>query len=151
MQATPLFRLSIAAVALAAFASTAPAQAQEATRADMRTAVLAARARGELVPAGEAVQPFARITTASERSRAEVRAEVLQARAEGELVPAGEGMAMQTTWPTSTLARAEVKEAVRIARQRGELVPAGEGIGPVERHAHAYPARSASYAANRAR
>jgi len=58
---------------------------------------------------------------------------------------------MQTTWPTSTLARAEVKEAVRIARQRGELVPAGEGIGPVERHAHAYPARSASYAANRAR
>ena len=63
--------------------------------------------------------------------------------------PAGEGAIVQTTWVPSMLARAEVKETVRIARQRGELIPAGEGIGPVERHA--YPSRSASYAANRAR
>jgi len=62
MQAKPLFRLSIAAMAFVAFASAAPAQAQDSTRADMRSAVLAARARGELVPAGEAVQPFARVT-----------------------------------------------------------------------------------------
>jgi hypothetical protein len=60
-------------------------------------------------------------------------------------------MVAQTTWVPSLLARAEVKESVRIARQRGELVPAGEGVGLVERHAHAYPARSASYAANRPR
>ena len=151
MQAKPLFRLSIAAMAFVAFASAAPAQAQDSTRADMRSAVLAARARGELVPAGEAVQPFARVTATSERSRADVRNEVLQARAQGDLVPAGEAMVAQTTWVPSLLARAEVKESVRMARQRGELVPAGEGIGPVERHAHGYPARSASYAANRPR
>jgi hypothetical protein len=150
MQAKVL-RLSIAAIAFTAFAAAAPAQAQTFTRADMRAAVLAARASGELVPAGEAVQPFAHLTTTSERSRAEVRNEVLQARAEGALVPAGQGISAQTTSVPSMLARAEVKETVRIARQRGELVPAGEGIGPVERHADAYPARSASYAANRRR
>ena len=60
MQAKPLFRLSIAAFTLAAFASTAPVQAQASTRADMRAAVLAARAHGELVPAGEGVVPVAR-------------------------------------------------------------------------------------------
>ena len=151
MQAKPLLRLSIAAIAFAAFASTAPAQAQTTTRADMHAAVLAARARGELVPAGEAVQPFTHMTTTSERSRTDVRQEVLQARAEGELVPAGEAMAAQTTWVPSVLARAEVKESVRVARQRGELVPAGEGVGPVERHARAHSTRNDSYAANRSR
>jgi len=151
MQAKPLFRLSIAAFTLAAFASTAPVQAQASTRADMRAAVLAARAHGELVPAGEAIEPLVHTTSTSERSRADVRDEVLQARAQGELVPAGEAMAAQTSWVPSTLARAEVKEAVRIARQRGELVPAGEGVVPVARNAHASPTGIASYAANHPR
>ena len=151
MQAKSLLRLSIAALTFAAFASTVPLQAQASPRADRTAAVLAARARGELVPAGEAVQPFAHLATTSERSRADVREETLQARAEGELVPAGEAMAAQTSWVPSVLARAEVKESVRVARQRGELVPAGEGIGPVERHARAYSARSDSYAANHSR
>ena len=51
----------------------------------------------------------------------------------------------------SMLARAEVKESVRLARQRGELIPAGQGTGPTEWHARGYPARSASFAANRPR
>ena len=90
--------------------------------------------------------------TGEQRSRADVRHEVLQARADGELVPAGEGMRFDARAASvSLLARAEVKESVRVARQRGELTPAGEGMGPTERQAHAYPARSASYAANRAR
>jgi len=147
MQAKSVFRLSIVAVAFAATA--AVAQDQAPTRADMKAAVVAARARGELVPAGEAVQPFARATTTSARSRTDVRDEVLQARAQGELVPAGQGMRVETTWVPSMLARAEVKESVRLARQRGELIPAGEGIAT--RHAGAYPARSAAYAANRPR
>ena len=150
MQAKPLFRLSIAAFTLAAFASTAPVQAAS-TRADMRAAVLAARAHGELVPAGEAIETLVHTTSASERSRADVRDEVLQARAQGELVPAGEAMAAQTTGAPSTLARAEVKETVRIARQRGELVPAGEGVVPVARNAHATATGIASYAANHPR
>jgi hypothetical protein len=151
MQAKPLFRLSIAAFALAALASTAPVQAQASTHADARAAVLAARAHGELVPAGEAVEPLVNTTWMSERSRADVRNEVLQARAEGELVPAGEATVARTSWVPSTLARAEVKEAVRIARQRGELVPAGESVAPAERNPQAYPARTASYAANHPR
>jgi len=152
MQAKHLFKLSIVAVAFAAAASGAAAQTQRPTRADMGTAVLQARARGELVPAGEAVQPFAmHTTTASQRTRADVRSEVLQARADGELIPAGHGMNFDAPTAPSMLARAEVKESVRVARQRGELIPAGEGIGPVELHAHGYPARSASYAANRPR
>jgi hypothetical protein len=151
MNATHLFKLSIVAVAFAAAAGGAAAQSQAPTRADMNAAVMAARARGELIPAGEAVQPFARTTIGSTRSRADARREVLQARADGELIPAGEGMSFDAPTAPSLLARADVKESVRLARQRGELIPAGEGMGPVEWQARGYPARSASYAANRPR
>ncbi|HEX4234371.1 MAG TPA: hypothetical protein VH041_08685 [Caldimonas sp.] len=152
MNAKHLFQLSLVAVALAAAATGAAAQSRAPTRADGRAAVLQARAAHDLIPAGEATEPFAaRITAGAQRSRQDVRNEVLLARASGELVPAGQGMRLEAPSTLSFLARAEVKDSVRVARQRGELIPAGEGMGPVEWHARGDPARSASYAANRPR
>jgi hypothetical protein len=150
MNAKQVFQLSIVAVALAA--ATPFAAAQEMTRADVKAAVLQARARHELVPAGQGMAPDFAATTAMQRSRQDVRAEVLQARADGDLVPAGQGMRFDVALPVPPmLARAEVKEGVRLARQRGELIPAGEGTRPTEHVAHGYPARSSSYASNRPR
>jgi hypothetical protein len=152
MNAKQLFQLSIVAAALVTATPFAAAQDQAVSRADVKAGVMQARARGELVPAGEAVQPFAAFVASGERSRQDVRAEVLQARADRELVPAGQGALFDAAMPApSLLARAEVKEGVRVARQRGELIPAGQGAGPVERTAHGYPARSSSYASNRPR
>jgi hypothetical protein len=153
MNAKHLFRLSLVAVAFAAAAPFASAEGDSPTRADTKAAVLQARARGELIPAGQAVEPFAvHGTTADTRSRADLRAEVLQARAEGELVPAGQGMRFDATAALpSMLARAEVKETVRVARANGDLIPAGQGTGPTERQAHATSLRSASYAFKRMR
>ena len=151
MNAKQVFRFSIVAVALAAAAPFAAAQGQSPTRAEVKAGVLQARARGELVPPGQAVQPFAVQSTGMQRSREDVRQEVLQARADGELIPAGQGAGFDVPSTLSMLARAEVKETVRLARQRGELIPAGEGMGPVEWHAKGYPSRSSSYASNRPR
>ncbi|MGZ8259284.1 MAG: hypothetical protein ACXWUL_01890 [Caldimonas sp.] len=151
MNAKHLFRFSIVAAALVAAAPYAVAQERAATRADVRAAVLQARAEGTLIPPGQGVRPSFQPQTYAERTREDVRREVLQARADGELVPAGQGSPFTPAAMPTMLARAEVKDTVRLARQRGELVPAGEGMGPVEWHAKGYPARSASFAANRPR
>ncbi|MGZ8260398.1 MAG: hypothetical protein ACXWUL_07600 [Caldimonas sp.] len=151
MNATQLFRFSIVAAALVAAAPYAGAAERAATRADVKAAVLQARAEGTLIPPGQGARPHFQAETFAQRTREDVRREVLQARADGELVPAGQGSPYAPATTLSMLARAEVKDTVRLARQRGELVPAGEGMGPVERHAKGYPARSASYAANRPR
>jgi hypothetical protein len=140
MNAKQLLTVSIIAGALAAAAIAS--QAQTVTRADVNASVLAARARGELIPAGEAIQPFALRSTGAGRARKDVRNEVLSARADGALVPAGEGMT--TDAPTvSLLARADVRESVREARLNGELIPAGEGMRPADRQARAHRARGA--------
>jgi hypothetical protein len=127
------FSLSILAVALAAAASGALAAdpAGNPTRAEVKAGVLQARAHGQLMPAGEASQPFPTAAGTSTLSARQVRDETLMARAHGELVPAGEGS--PEIAPTGTqMARADVKEATRQARLNHELVPAGEGVGPVE-------------------
>ena len=134
MNAKQLLTVSIIAGALAAAAITT--QAQTVIRADVNASVLQARARGELVPAGEAIRPFAPGSTGAERRRQDVRNEVLSARADGALVPAGEGMTRGAP-SVSVLARAEVRESVREARLNGGLIPAGEGMGPVEGRTHA--------------
>jgi hypothetical protein len=139
MNAKHFLSLSIIAAALAAGSAV---EAQTVTRGDTNTGVLQARARGELIPAGEAISPFAAPSRRAERTRQEVRNEVLSARASGALVPAGEGLAMEPVTP-SILARAEVRESVREARLRGELIPAGEGMGPTEWQARAHVARGA--------
>jgi hypothetical protein len=145
MNAKQAFTVSIVAAVLAAGLATA-AQAQAVTRADMKASVLQARARGELIPAGEAVEPFAAPSAHAERTRQDVRDEVLAARAGGTLVPAGEGMPAEPA-SVSLLARAEVRESVREARLHGELIPAGEGMGPREWQARAHSVRGA-FAAN---
>jgi hypothetical protein len=120
------------------------------TRAQVVRSVLAARAAGTLLPAGEGPQgpgyPQAGATTSS-LTRAQMKAEVLQARATGTLLHAGsvapeEEMAFAQAHPsTSTLTRAQVKAEVLQARADGELIPAGEAeysaMAPLEHTIHA--------------
>jgi hypothetical protein len=132
------FYLSLVAAALAATASSALAAEPAAgpSRAEVKASVLAARANGELRPAGEATQPFASRAGTPVASYREVREETLLARAHGQLVPAGEGSPYVAETGTQ-MARADVKEATRQARINHELIPAGEGMGPVETVARA--------------
>ena len=135
--------LAALTIALALVASAGQALAADEaagpTRAAVKASVLAARARHEPTPAGEASQPFAAPAAGAARSFADVRSETLGARAHGLLVPAGEGSpAFEVTG--TRLARADVKESTRQARLSHELVPAGEGIGPTEQMARG-PAR----------
>jgi hypothetical protein len=136
MQVKQLFALT--ALALAAGAVLADQAAVPLTRAEVEQSVLAARAAGTLMPAGEGDYPDNMHIDAapSGRTRAQARAEVLQARAEGTLRHAGEEdpeelMAYDQKHPsTSLLTRAEVKAEVLQARADGELIPAGEGEYP---------------------
>jgi hypothetical protein len=127
----------LALTTLAIAAGTALAQDNSLTRADVRQQVLAARAAGTLIPAGEGIAPGYPTSgdRASTLSRSQVKAGVLQARASGELQPAGEGTPenrayAQAVSTPSTLARADVKADVLEARANGELIPAGEGVYP---------------------
>ncbi len=77
------------------------------TRADVEAEVLAARAAGELIAAGEAEDlPIAQASRGAVLARATVKADVLAARAAGALVPAGEGPSAEG------LARAQRKARV---------------------------------------
>src|ERR1700742_2151695 len=60
------------------------------TRAEVKQSVLAARAAGDLIPAGEGFDYPAPVQSHSSVSRSELRHEVLQARADGSLRHAGE-------------------------------------------------------------
>ncbi|MEQ1682277.1 MAG: hypothetical protein ABL916_01410 [Burkholderiaceae bacterium] len=64
------------------------------SRADVAADVIAARASGRLLAAGEAADPATRFDTATTPilARAAVKADVIAARASGDLVPAGEGL-----------------------------------------------------------
>ena len=108
------------------------------TRAEVRQAVLAARANGTLRHAGEAgpeeMTPYKQqLAAPSTITRAQENANVLQARAAGTLAHTGsvapeEDMQYAQAHPsTSTLTRAEVKADVLEARSEGALIPAGEG------------------------
>ena len=126
MNAKPSFLLS--AVVIAAAASFAgPVQAGDTgdalSRAEVKAAVLQARAAGELMRAGEGFMTFQ--PSRGTGTRAEVKAGVLQAMARGELMPAGD-RPMAFAMPTSTRARGEVKDEVRQAQAAGQLLPAGE-------------------------
>jgi len=102
------------------------------TREQVRDTVLAARAAGDLKPAGpEYDGPAPRGRVDFDVTRAEVRHEVAVARAEGQLEPAGEAGDSALPLPppsTSTLSRATVKAETLLARDDGELIPAGEDI-----------------------
>jgi hypothetical protein len=102
----------------------------EVSRDEVVRATLAARAAGQLTPAGEAATPRDfQPSSRSSLTRSQVAAQVSEARQAHALIPAGEGV---DQWVAglgggSTLTRADVKAGVIAARQSGELVPAGEG------------------------
>ena len=148
MSAKHFLSVSLLAAALAATASGALAAGETGSpsRADVKAAVLQARAHGELIPAGEAIQAFKVATSDSPLSRRQVRDDTLQARAHGELIPAGEGAILATPAGTQ-MARAWVRESTRQARLNGELIPAGEGFGPVEYQARVHTKRAETLAA----
>ena len=127
---------ALLAVAGSAFAADLPSSSAPLTREQVRQAVIAARAAGQLQPAGEAYDGPAPHDTAalhSQLTRAEVRHEVAVARAEGHLAPAGEADDFALPEPaTSTVSRATVKAETLQARANGELIPAGEGVEGAE-------------------
>lgn len=132
MQAKQWFAISAIALATSAALADQPDSSAPLTRAEVRQSVLAARAAGDLVPAGEAEDyPHAQTSTPSTLTRSQVREEVIEARAAGQLIPAGEGddefFARSEPNIASSLTRADVKTATRQARDAGELIPAGEG------------------------
>ena len=134
---------TLAVLALAAGAAFAqPAPGAFDGRAEVIQSVLAARAAGALVPAGEGVGPGHGLLRAGRSSltRAQVKAEVLLARAHGDLIPAGQISQSYAAYrgelgAVSNLARAQVKADVLQARAEGALVPAGQGGYPAGRAA----------------
>jgi hypothetical protein len=151
MKVKQLFALSALALATGAVL----AQEAPVTRAEVVQSVLAARAAGTLIPAGQGVTPgYPRAgAPVSSLTRAQVKSDVAQARADGELVPAGNGTLGDETYARavaapSTLARDQVKDEVLQARADGTLIPAGQGefagpeSGAVHLARHATPATS---------
>ena len=101
------------------------------TRAEVRQSVLAARAAGELLPAGDAEDYLQdHVSAPSTLTRSEVRHEVIEARAAGQLIPAGpaedEAIDRAELSARSSLSRADVTMATLHARDAGELLPAGD-------------------------
>ena len=131
MNTTKLVALSAIVFAVGTvMANDTPANARPLTRAEVIQSVLAARAAGQLLPAGEAADWAPRIEATSSTSRAEVKRDVIAARDAGQLRPAGEREEREVFVPRDgayQLARAEVKAETLRARDAGELIPAGEG------------------------
>ena len=101
-----------------------------ASRDEVVRATLAARAAGQLTPAGEAATPRDfQPSSRSSLTRSQVATQVLEARQANALIPAGEGVDQRVAGlgSGSALTRADVKAGVIAARRSGELVPAGEG------------------------
>jgi len=144
---------ALALAGSAVFADQAPTA--PLTRAEVAQSVLAARADGTLIPAGEDAEGawYSPADAApSTLTRAQVQAEVRQARADGTLIPAGAAadedllagaVGRAAAGTSSTLTRAQVKAEVLHARAEGELMPAGEAEGYPPEHA-TDPARSAA-------
>ena len=146
MSALRVVFLSILAATLAAATSVALAtnDAEAVARADVKAAVLQARADGTLMRAGEAMQEPLTATSArgSTLSRRRVRDDTLVARALGQLIPAGQGGSSFVAPRGTPMARADVRDSVRQANLNGELARAGEAMGPVERPARAHLSRA---------
>ena len=146
MSALRVLFLSILAATLAAATSVALADNESQAmvqRADVKAQVLQARANGELLRPGEAMQSFSLgSTTGSTLSRRRVRDDTLVARALGQLVPAGQGGSAFVIPVGMPMARADVRESVRQANLNGELARAGEAMGPVESATRAHMSRA---------
>ena len=134
---------ALALAGSAVFADQAPGA--PLTRAEVVQSVLAARADGTLIPAGEDAEGawYSPAAAPSALTRAQVQAEVRQARADGTLIPAGAAadedllagaVGRAAAGTSSTLTRAQVKAEVLHARAEGELMPAGEAEGYPPEH-----------------
>ena len=145
MKVKQLFALTALAIAgSAVLADEAPGA--PLTRAEVVQSVLAARAAGTLMPAGQGEPGYPQAgDTTSNVTRAQVETLVLQARADGTLMPAG-GSNYAPGYPkagdptTSNLTRAEVAAEVLQARADGELLAtdaAQYGMVPVTHPTHA--------------
>jgi Domain of unknown function (DUF4148) len=134
MKTQHVIAVAILAISGSAFADQPNDPSRPLTRAEVRQSVLAARASGQLLLAGEAtVYPAPEPSVPSTFTRREARAEVLQARAAGELIPAGERddafFARSQEDTHSDVTRAEVKAETLEARDEGKLIPAGNLVG----------------------
>jgi hypothetical protein len=131
--------ITLGALALAAGAALADESPR--TRTEVENEVLAARAAGTLMPAGEAAQPGYATSAPSTVARSQVKSEAqkvyaTKARAIPEFESAGnntQGLdyARQAKAP-SIITRAEGKSATLAARSQGELMRAGEAGYPAD-------------------
>jgi len=124
----------IAIATLTALAATATWAADTAplTREQVAAQVITARANGQLMGAGEALEshPAAPMST---RSRADVQAEVAAAQKNHTLTAAGELSTPAAAVRGMSRSRAEVRAETLAARLDGSLPAAGEGLA----HEHA--------------
>jgi hypothetical protein len=129
--------ISLSALALAA--GGALADEGQLTRAEVSDEVLAARAAGTLMPAGEGAHPGYLTSAPSTVARSQIKSEARQvyatkARSILEFESAGNNLqaldyARQVA-AHSTVTRAEGKAATLAARSQGELMGAGEAGYP---------------------
>lgn len=119
----------IAIATLATLAATATWAADNAplTRAQVGASVLTARANGQLMGPGEALEshPVASIST---RSRADVEREVVAAQRNHTLMAAGDLSDPVVMLRGMGRSRAEIKAETVAARVDGGLLGAGEGL-----------------------
>ncbi|MCW5656589.1 MAG: DUF4148 domain-containing protein [Burkholderiaceae bacterium] len=132
MNARINIRFVSTAAALAATAAllSAPAQAQQLTRAEVNQQTLAAMKAGEIV-SGEGRPQGPEAFAASSKTRAERKAETLQARRKGELPVGGEGtykssISQQTATAHSTKTREQRKAETMEAIKNHETMQPGE-------------------------
>jgi hypothetical protein len=125
--------ITLSALALAAGATLA--DDAPLTRAEVKNQVLAARAAGTLMPAGEATEPSYVVPAASTVTRTQVKAEARQvyatkARAVHEFEVAGNNTQAldyaRAAAAPSQITRSEMKATTLAARSQGELMGAGE-------------------------
>jgi hypothetical protein len=131
MKVQHLFALSALALATTTALADPSDASQPLTRAEVRQSVLAARAAGQLMPAGQAENfEWAQPSKPSTLTRSEVKREVIEARADGGLTPAGQaGYIDPAQIAPSTLTRTDVVAATLKARDEGGLVTAGDSDG----------------------
>jgi hypothetical protein len=142
MNAKSILVMSALAIAAgAASADDSSVRSSPLTRAEVRQAVVTARAAGLLVPAGEGEIRLPQQQVEATLSRADVKRDVIVAQRTGQLIPAGEGewrARVEAKLSGVQLARSDVKAETRRAQAAGELTPAGEGNYDHEvRHARA--------------
>jgi hypothetical protein len=119
--------IAIATLTTLAATATWAADTASLTRAEVGAAVLAARANGQLMGPGEAIESHP-VAPISIRSRADVEREVAAAQKNHTLMAVGDLSAPDVVVRGMGRSRAEVKAETVAARIDGGLLGAGEGL-----------------------